>query len=389
MRGLRNQGGLAAVIAITAVAGAGCGSSDSEKASSGGASKSAAPVKVGIIQPYSGDSAYYGEYAQQAFKVAMAKFGSEPGGHPVEFVKGDSKCVPTAAVQAGNQVLAKSPVAVLAPACSGDTLALKPLLKARSVPACSINLAPGITEAGGNIVRAAPSDAFTNELFAKYIADKGVKKMGILHDTSGYGQGNVDTLVASLKQQGVGVATNATYDFADTDYSGQIVKLKQAGIDAVYLEGYDLAVGNLVKQAKQLQLDVPYFANTNAGNETAGKAAGAALDGVEFATAFLPDASAAEKEFATTWEQQFGEAANSDSVDLYQCAAVILKAIEAAGADVTGATVAEQLKTVSVPGVTVGTLAFDDAGDLQDPPVLIGTWKNGKTALVERLSGTE
>ncbi len=377
----------AAMVGAAALAAVGCGGSD--KTSSASDAGSANAVKVAIVQPYSGDSAYYGEYADQAFKLAMEELGSTPGGHAITFVRGDSKCVPTAAVQAGNQVLAQSPVAVMAPACSGDTLALKPLLKARNVSACSINLHPEITEANGKIVRAAPSDAFTNELFAKYIADKGVKKIGILHDTSGYGQGNVDTLVSSLEKNGVKVAVNATYDFADTDYSGQIVKLKKAKVDAAYFEGYDLAAGNLVKQAKQLQLDVPYYANTNAGNDTAEKAAGKSLDGVLFATAFLADSSDATRKFTATWQQKFNQAPNSDSVDLYQCAVVILKAIEATGKNATGATVGEQMAKVSAPGVTVGTMAFDASGDLNDPPVLIGTWKDGKAVLVDRLSGAE
>lgn len=379
----KTTGGVVALIA-SALTLAACGGSGSSSGGGGGGSSS--PVKVAIIQPYSGDSAYYGQYAKQAFQLAMANFGSKPGGHPITFVRGDSKCVPTAAVQAGNQVFAQSPVAVLAPACSGDTLALKPLLKSRNVSACSINLAPGITESGGKVVRAAPSDAYTNKLFAKYMADKGVKRIGIVHDTSGYGQGNVDTLVSALKQNGIKVVTNATYDFADTDYSGQIVKMKKAGVDAAYFEGYDLAVGNLVKQAKQLQLNVPYFANTNAGNITAGKAAGSALEGVEFATAFLPDASPTAKKFAQTWQQRFNEPPNSDSVDLYQCAAAILKGIAASGSNPTSETVGQKLRSVSLSGMPTGDISFNAVGDLENPPVLVGTWRNGRTVLVKRLS---
>jgi branched-chain amino acid transport system substrate-binding protein len=379
----------AAVILATALVVSGCGSSSKSGTSGSSASGSnASPLKVAIIQPYTGDSAYYGDYANQAFKLAMAKFGSKPGGHPLSFVRGDSKCVPTSAVQAGNQVLASSPVAMLAPACSGDTLALAPLLKARGVPACSINLAPTIvSEGGGQIVRIAPSDTYTNDLFAKYMAAAGVKKIGIVHDTSGYGQGNSDTLVAALKKANIAVAVNATYDFDSTDYSGQIIKLKKAGVDATYFEGYDLAVGNLVKQAKQLQLKGKYFANTNAGNETAGKAAGSALDGVEFATAFLPDASQAAGDFAATWQQQFNAAANSGSVDLYQCAAVIIKAIEGAGPNADGKSVAAAMKKVSIPDLPTASVAFTPEGELTSPPVLIGTWDSGKTKLVKRLSG--
>ena len=376
---------LSTVAALTLLVG--CGSSGSDNSSSGGGS-SGSPLKIAIVQPYTGDSAYYGTYAKNAFALAMANYGSKPGGHPISFVKGDSKCVPASAVQAGNQVLAQSPVVMLAPACSGDTLALAPLLKAHNVAACSINLAPTITKEGGSqIYRAAPSDADTNDKFAAYMAGKGVKTIGIVHDTSGYGQGNVDSLVAALKKNNIEVAVNAAYDFSATDYSGQIIKLKRANVDAAYFEGYDLAVGNLIKQAKQLQLKAIYFANTNAGNATAGKAAGSALDGVEFATAFLPDASATASKFTDEWTKRFGVAPDSDSTDLYQCAVVILKAITGAGSKADGATVGAAMAKVSVTGLPTGDVAFSADRELTAPPVLIGTWEGGKTKLVKRLSG--
>jgi branched-chain amino acid transport system substrate-binding protein len=370
----------------TASAGGSSGSASSSSASASGLG-SGNPVTIGIIQPYTGDSAYYGQYANEAFKLAMSKYGSTPGGHTIKFVRGDSKCTPTDAVQAVHPILSSQPVAVLDPACSGDTLAIEPALQAQGIASCSINLAPSITHPGGDVVRVAPSDAATNKLFAKYIASKGVKKIGIIGDTSGYGEGNTSTLASALKANGVQVVVNATYDFSATDYSGQILKLKQAGVDAAYFEGYDLEVGQLVKQAKQLQLNVPYFANTNAGNETAGKAAGSALNGVLFATAFLPDASPAMKSLTTTWQSTFHQAPNADSVDLYQCAVTLLKAIGAAGSNATAQSVNQAVKKVAAPGVTVGTISFGSSGDLTDPPVLIGTWRGGKTALVTRLAG--
>jgi len=378
---------MATALTVTACGSSGGGGGSGSSSNSSGGSASANAVKIGIIQPYTGDSAYYGQYADQAFKLAMSTYGSMPGGHAISFVRGDSKCTPTDAVQAVHQVLAQSPVAVLAPACSGDTLAIEQPLQAQGVWSCSINLAPTITHPGGDVVRVAPSDTFTNQLFAKYIASKGIKKIGIIGDTSGYGEGNTQTLMSALKADGVTVAVDATYDFSATDYSGQILKLKQAGVDAAYFEGYDLEVGELVKQARQLQLNVPYFANTNAGNATAGKAAGAALDGVDFATAFLPNASAATRSLTQAWQQTFHEAPNADSVDLYQCAVVLLKTIGASGSNATAQSVGQALKKISVPGVTVATISFNSSGDLNSPPVLIGTWRGGKTVLVTRLAG--
>jgi branched-chain amino acid transport system substrate-binding protein len=371
--------GLASLLALTVFAAA---SSEARR-------RADATVTLGIIQPYTGDSAYYGQYGDRAFAFAQSKYGASPAGNTLSFSRGDSKCTPTDAVQAGHQVLAHKPVALLAPACSGDTLALKPLLAAAHVPACSINLAPTITSGAPHwVFRIAPSDTVTNALFAKYMKSKGVKNIGIIHDTTGYGQGNDESLTAGLKAAGIRVAADASYGFSDTDYSGQIVSLKQKNVDAVYLEGYDVQVANLVKQVRSLGLDVPIYANTNAGNVTALKTGGSAMNGVIFATAFLPDWSPGAKAYTAAWIKKYHQAPDVDQTDLYQCAAVILSALRQVGPNPTGDAMRSQLAKLKLPGMPSGTIRFNATGDLVNPPVLVGTWVNGKTKLVKLLSGS-
>ena len=345
-------------------------------------------VTIGDIQPYSGSVAYYGQYGDRAFQFAMARYGSEPGGNKLAFVRGDSKCVPSAAVQAGHQVLARKPVALLAPACSGDSLALKPMLTAAHVPSCSINLAPGITgEKNPWMFRIAPSDTVTNRLFAKYMESHGVKRIGIIHDTTGYGQSNAQTLISGLKKVGIEVTLDASYGLSDTDYSGQIVKLKNAGVDAAYFEGYDLQVAHLIKQARSLGFEGTIYANTNAGNVTAGKAGGEAMNGVIFAAAFLPESSSSAKAYTTAWKKRYHEAPDVDQTDLYQCAVVILKALQKVGSQPTGDSVRAAIAALTWDKSPTGTIQFNATGDRVNPPVLVGTWDHGKTKLVKRLSG--
>lgn len=355
------------------------------------AAQAADSVTIGNIQPYTGDSGYYGQYADRAFEFAMDKYGAEPGGNKLSFVRGDSKCVPSAAVQAGRQVLAKKPVALLAPACSGDTLALKPRLAADHVPACSINLAPGITNENDKnpwVFRLAPSDTVTNRFFAKYMKSRGVKRIGIIHDNTGYGQGNSQTLVAGLKAAGIDVAVDASYEFSDTDYSGQILNLKRTGVDAAYFEGYDLQVAHLIKQARNLGFTGTIYANTNAGNVTAGKAGGEAMNGVLFATAFLPGWTEETQAYAAAWKKRYHEVPDVDQTDLYQCAAVILKALQEVGSQPTGDAVRAAMADISLSGTPTGTIRFNASGDRVNPPVLVGTWDQGKTKLVHVLSGS-
>lgn len=368
----------AAALALTA----GCGSSGS-----GGSGGSGSPIVVGVVQPYSGAEAYYGKYQNDAWKMAMQKYGSSIDGHPIKLVKGDSKCDPATAVSAVRRVLAQQPTVINAPDCSGDTLAMLPITTAAKVPLVSENLAPDITTKGSHYVwRVQASDAATNKLFGKYIADQGNQHIGVINDTTSYGVANSQTLVDGLSASGVTPAVKATYDISATDYSGQILKLKQAGVDSAYIEGYDLQEGNLVKQAQSLGLNVPIYGPTTASDGTFLKAAGSAAEGVVFATSFLPGWSPSAKSFAKKWQDEFGYPPNMDSVGMYQAAVVTIKALQKAGADASPDQVNSALKGLQVSGLPEGSVSFTSTGDLAHPLVLVGQWHNKTTKLVKVLA---
>jgi branched-chain amino acid transport system substrate-binding protein len=342
---------------------------------------------IGVIQPYTGAEAYYGKYQDNAWKFAMAKYGSSIDGHPIKLVKGDSKCDPSAAVSAARKILAQHPVVINAPDCSADTLAILPITTAAKVPLISENLAPDVTTKGSAYVwRVQSSDAATNKVFAQYIADQGYKKIGVIHDTTSYGVANAQTLVDGLKAAGITPATEATYDISVTDYSGQILQLKQAGVDAAYIEGYDLQEGNLVKQARSLGLTVPIFGPTTASDDTFLKAAGDNSEGITFATSFLPDWSAGAKTFSAAWQKEFSNPPNMDSVGMYQAAVTTIKALQKAGASATPDQINAALKGLTVSGLPEVSVSFTSSGDLAKPLVMVGKWHDSKTSLVKILT---
>jgi branched-chain amino acid transport system substrate-binding protein len=376
---------------------AGCGSSGSSGGSGGGnssggksSSASGSPIVVGVVVPYSGDSGYYGTWANDAWKLAESKYGSSIDGHPIKLVRADSKCEPTSAVSAVRQVLAQHPVAIMTSPCSGDTLALMPFTKTAKVPTVSENLAPSITTQGDPYVwRAQTSDAVTNQLFGKYIAAQGVKSPGIIHDTTAYGTANAATLVSGLKSAGVTPKADASYDFSATDYSGQILSLKKAGVDAAYLEGYDIQNAHLVNQAVQLGLNVPYYAPTTTSDNTFLKAAGKNATKVKFATSFLPTWSPAAKQYAAAWKAKFGSATNEDATGLYEIAVTIISALKKAGPTASSQEVNSAIAKTNIPNLPMGNLSFKSNGDNANPLVMVGTWtSNGTPKLIKVLSHT-
>lgn len=366
---------------------AGCGSSgggsSNSAAASGGASSSAAstggggsktPITVGIATPYSGSSGSYGQYNDEVFKLALQKYGATVGGRPIQFVKGDTQCTPSVAVQAIHQVLAKNPVELMASGCSGDTLAMKPVLTAQRIPTVSINLAPNIVTGDPYMWDVAPTMNQINSLFAKYIQSQThATSVAILHDTTAYGEACDAGMVAGLKAIGVKVAVDASYSFSDTDFSGQILSAKKSGAQAVYIEGYSQQLGQVVKQARQLGLDVPIFAPQDADDSAAFQAGGAALKGVIFAEGYVMNDSPASQQFTQEWLKAFPKLQPGANIEnFYEAASVLVKALHVVGPnDINADAIKKAIggMTLQVPS---GTLKFAPNGQRLNPPVFVG-----------------
>ena len=370
-------GAVALLATITA-----CGSSSSTTTGNN------SPIVVGVVMPYSGEESFYGQYADNAWTLAEAKYGSTINGHPIQIVKADSKCEPTAAVTAVHDVLAQNPVAIMAPACSADTLAMIPITTAAKVPLVSENLAQAVTQQNSSYVWVVqPNDGVTNQFFGQWMVQQGFTKVGIIHDTTAYGQGNAATIASALTAAGDPPVVNQSYAFSATDYSGQILALKKASINAAYLEGYDLQVGNLIKQARSLGLTVPIFAPTSASDDTFLKAAGSAADGVTVVTSFLPAWSADASAYASQVQSQFNYAANEDSAGIYEQAVTIIQGLKKAGGGATSDQLNTAISGLSLSGLPEGQVSFKSDGEVANPLVLVVQWKGTTLTQVTTLSG--
>lgn len=348
---------------------------------------SADPIVVGMIEPYTGEESNYGQWVDDAWKLAVETFGDSIKGHPLKVVRADSKCEPSVAVSAGRQVFAEHPVILMAPVCSGDTLAIMPMIKSNEVPTLSDNIAPRVTqESGGWVWRVQLTDSVITPPEAKYILSKGYKRIGVVHDTSAPGQANGQNMIEALKAGGNPAAEIATYALADTDYSGPLLKMKAANLDALYVEAYETQGARLITQAKQLGFTIPIYANFSLFDETFIKAAGEAGNGLIGVTSYTPDWSDAAKKFDAVWFKKFNYHTNADIAAIYEMAVVVFKALEQAP-DARGKELNDIIAKISLPDLPMGALSFDSTGNNANPLVLLVTWKDQKIQVLQTLAG--
>ena len=62
------------------------------------------PLKIGLILPYKGVSAVAAQGIDHGFQVALAEYGGEVAGRPIDIVRADDELTPSAGVQLFNKL---------------------------------------------------------------------------------------------------------------------------------------------------------------------------------------------------------------------------------------------------------------------------------------------
>jgi branched-chain amino acid transport system substrate-binding protein len=110
----------------------------------------------------------------------------------------------------------------------------------------------------------------------------GIKKVGIITGTTGFGKAGRKQLKKYAKKMGFKIVADETYAPSDTDMTAQLKKIQSAGAQAVVNWSIVPAQSIVPKNMKQLGMKIPLFQSHGFGNPKYIKAAGAAAEGIIF-----------------------------------------------------------------------------------------------------------
>ena len=256
-----------AALAAVVVAGllGGCGGGDKK---SGDAGKGGDEFVVGVNAELTGNVANYGKSMKSGFELAVEEVNKAGGinGKKIRVVEADNKSEPSESGNAATKIVTKDKVvAVIGPATSGCVAAEEPILSSNKVPLIApCATAPGITvDKSGKVkpfvFRACFIDPYQGEIMAKFASeDLKVKKVAILHDSSSdYSKGLTAVFTEKFKAAGGTITADEAYLAKDIDFKAALTKLKATNPDAIYIPGYYEEVAKIIKQAREIGLNVP------------------------------------------------------------------------------------------------------------------------------------
>jgi branched-chain amino acid transport system substrate-binding protein len=241
---------------------------------------------------------------------------------------------------------------------------------------------PKITQQGfSSVFRVIAHDGMLGVALGNYaVKNLKAKKIVVIDDRTGYGQPLADIFVDSVKKAGGTVLDRQYTSDKATDFNAILTAVKSKAPDLVFYGGMDAQAGPMLRQMKQLGINATMMGGDGIcttelmklGGDNVGKNVICAEGGL--ALSKMPGGPAFEKRYKETFKS-----------DIQVYAPFVYDALMTVGVAMEKAKSADpkkylpELAKVQYKGV-IGTIAFDDKGDIKNGAITLNTYDAGKKA---------
>ncbi|MGB8294897.1 MAG: ABC transporter substrate-binding protein [Polyangia bacterium] len=303
-------------------------------------------IKIGAILGVTGPAANLGGPEARTLEMLVQEINKKGGikGNPVELIIKDSSASPEKAISFAKQLIDEEKVfAIIGPSTSGETMKIKTLAEDGKTILLSCAAAEAIVKPVGKYVFKTPqNDSHAVRKIYDQMKKAGISKIGVVSSNTGFGKAGKEQLEKLAPEYGITIAANEVYDKEATDLTAVVTKLKAAGVQAFVNWSIEPAQAIVIKNARQIGLEIPIFESHGFGNIQYVKAAGPAAEGVIFPAGRLLVAESLPADnkqktlltkYKKDYEARFHEDASTFGGHAYDAFTILVKAIETAGPD--------------------------------------------------------
>ena len=329
------------------------------------------PYVIGAMDALTGVGESYGNPLHQAKLLAVEEINAAGGvnGRTLELIVEDSKCAAQDAIVAYTKLTDVEGVKIILGAtCSGSTLGAAPLAERDGVVMLSASAtSPDISSAGDYIFRTAINDLQLGVDMGNALWADGIRAIATITESTDYAEGARSTSVARFEELGGSVVAAEGFSSDVIDFRSQLTKLINANPEALMLavQG-EAAGGTIMKQARELGYDGPFYSEVVPTGPEALRIAGDAATGLK---AIVPNPDLTTdtgKEFLSNFRERYGTVATlpwfqGSAYDDVYIAAECLKQTED-DQDADG--FRDCLEEITWSGAIGDNYSFDENGDV-------------------------
>lgn len=339
-----------------------------------------ADIKIATAGPMTGQYASFGSQMRAGAEMAVEVINAAGGvnGEMLVLQLGDDACDPKQAVAVANQFAGEGVVFVAGHFCSGSSIPASAVYAEEGI----IQISPASTNPkytderpGAGILRVCGRDDQQGLVAGNFLAETYPdKKIAFVHDKTAYGKGLADATVAAYEAAGGKPAMFEAYTAGEKDYSALVSKLKSESIDVLYVGGYHTEAGLLARQMREQGMNTVLMSGDGLTTAEYWAITGEAGEGTLMT--FSPDPRKAA-DAAAVVEQFRAKGIEPEGYVLYTYAAIQAWAQAANTAASTDFEPVVKALDEGTFNTVLGTLEFDDKGDVTLPGYVVYEWKAG------------
>ncbi len=307
------------------------------------------PYKIGAVFSITGVGSFLGEPEKKTAEMIAADINKQGGinGHPLELVIYDDESDTTKCNLAVKKLIKRDQVPVIiGPTRSGESIAAAIVAEEAKVPLISCATSYKIitpVESRKWVFKVAGSDAHVVGKMYDYMKSKGVQKVAIMTDNSGYGSSGREELLRLAPEYGFTIVADERFDPQDSDLTAQLTKIRGTQPQAIVNWSVGPTQILAVKNWRDLGMDnIPLYQSHGFGSLKNLELAGKAAEGVLLPLArvnvgsLLPDdrpQKAPILAYTREYEEQYKEPISSFGGHAWDSMQLAIAALKAVGPD--------------------------------------------------------
>lgn len=347
-----------------------------------GCQKKSDAVKIGVAGPMTGDQSKFGMDFKNGVTLAVEEWNAKGGvlGKKIELVISDDQHDPKQAVSVANKMMNEGVAGVIGHFNSSCSIPASDVYDRSGVPMISPGSTnPQLTEKGyKGVFRVCGRDDQQGKVGADYVTGQlKLKRVAVLHDKTTYGQGLADEFKKALGDKTEVVFYGGIVQ-GDKDFKGVLTTVKRENPELIFFGGIYPEAGLMVRQAKEIGLQAPFMSGDGSIDPKFIEIAGAkAAEGTYLTFSPDPQNMPTAKEFVEKYRTKYGEL-GPYSIYAYDAANTMLNAMKEANS-AEGKLIMGKLHSMEFNGA-LGTIKFNEKGDVTAVPYVIWITKDGKFA---------
>ncbi len=321
-------------------------------------------VRIGASESLSGNAVYYGESTKKGVDLGMDWLREKYPDIKFEIYHEDNKFDPKASVDAYHNLKTLHSIDAIITHSSPASIATQPLAKADGILQMAVSAGVSKYTSPDDLSFRTTGSAQLEAIPLIAHINKNYKNVAILYMNNEVGLSIATAVSDGIKKSALSsVLSFDAFDVTRNDFRTELIKIKKDNPDAIFIGGLTSHILVVLRQMKELGIDVQPLTFRTGDDQTLIKNGGELVEGLIFSSNFADESDNPEVvDFVRRFEEKYKEKPNSYAAEGYEGVRFVGMAFDECGKDY--ACIKNYLSTIKDANSLFGKISFNVDGDV-------------------------